>query len=60
MQKVEEDAKYDGIRVLMTNTGLSAKNAALKYKGLGQVEHTFRDMKSVLQTRPSIIVWMKP
>jgi hypothetical protein len=51
-QKVEADARYDGIWVLTTNTKLSAKEVALKYKELWMVEHTFRDMKSVLDTRP--------
>ena len=32
MQKVEEEAKYDGIWVLRSNTRLSPKNVALKYK----------------------------
>jgi hypothetical protein len=52
MEKVEEEAKYDGIWVLRTNTRLSPKNVALKYKHLWMVEHAFRDMKSVLNTRP--------
>jgi len=52
MDKVEEEAKYDGIWVLRTNTRLSAKNVALKYKQLWMVERAFRDMKSVLDTRP--------
>ena len=52
MEKVEEEARYDGIWVLRTNTRLSAKNVALKYKQLWMVEHAFRDMKSVLDTRP--------
>jgi Transposase DDE domain len=52
MEKVEEEAKYDGIWVLRTNTRLSPKNVALKYKQLWMVEHAFRDMKSVLDTRP--------
>jgi len=51
-EKVEQEARFDGKWVLRTNTRLSAKNVALKYKELWQVEHTFRDMKSVLQTRP--------
>jgi transposase len=51
-EKVEQEAKFDGKWVLRTNTRLSAKNVALKYKELWQVEHTFRDMKSVLETRP--------
>jgi transposase len=51
-QKVEQEARFDGKWVLRTNTRLSAKNVALKYKELWQVEHTFRDMKSALETRP--------
>ena len=38
--------------VLKTNTTLTAERAALKYKELWQVEQVFRDMKSVLDTRP--------
>lgn len=51
-KKIEADARYDGIWVLTTNTKLTAKDVALKYKELWMVEHTFRDMKSVLDTRP--------
>lgn len=51
-KKIEDDARYDGIWVLTTNTKLTAKEVALKYKELWMVEHTFRDMKSVLDTRP--------
>ncbi len=52
MEKVEEEAKYDGIWVLRTNTRLSARNVALKYEQLWMVERAFRDMKSALDTRP--------
>jgi len=52
MEKVEKEAKYDGIWVLRSNTRLSAKNVALKYKQLWMVEQAFKDMKSVLDTRP--------
>ena len=38
--------------MLKTNTDLSAEQVALKYKELWQVEQVFRDMKSVLDTRP--------
>jgi transposase len=51
-EKVEEEAKYDGIWVLRTNTRLSPRNVALKYKQLWMVERAFRDMKSALDTRP--------
>jgi transposase len=51
-EKVKTDAQYDGIWVLTTNTKLKAKEVALKYKELWMVEQTFRDMKSVIDTRP--------
>ena len=51
-EKIKADAKYDGIWVLTTNTKLKALEVALKYKELWMVEHTFRDMKSVIDTRP--------
>jgi transposase len=38
--------------VLQTNTDLSADQVALKYKELWQVEKVFRDVKSLLETRP--------
>jgi transposase len=50
--KIEEEVRYDGKWVLKTNTTLTAEQAALKYKELWQVEQVFRDMKSVLDTRP--------
>ena len=51
-QKVDEEARFDGKWVLQTNTDLPADKVALKYKELWQVEQVFRDMKSVLETRP--------
>jgi len=51
-EKVEAEARFDGLWVLTTNTKLPAKEVALKYKELWKVEHSFRDMKSVLETRP--------
>ena len=36
----------------MTNTSLSAEEVDLKYKVLWQVEQAFRDIKSILETRP--------
>jgi hypothetical protein len=50
--KVKADARYDGKWVLRTNTELSAEQVALKYKQLWQVERVFRDVKSLLITRP--------
>jgi transposase len=51
-QKIEEEMRFDGKWVLRTNTGFTAEQVALKYKELWQVEQVFRDMKSVLDTRP--------
>lgn len=50
--KLEEESRFDGKWVLRTNMNLSAEKVALKYKELWQVEQVFRDMKSVLDTRP--------
>jgi len=51
-QKVEQEARYDGLWILTTNTELDAVAVALKYKQLWMVESIFRDMKSLLETRP--------
>ena len=50
--KVKEEARFDGKWVLTTNTDLPAAKVALKYKELWQVERVFRDMKTLLETRP--------
>ena len=50
--KVKADARFDGKWVLITNTELPADKVALKYKELWRVERVFRDMKSLLETRP--------
>jgi len=50
--KIEYDSRFDGKWVLITNTELSSEQVALKYKELWQVEQVFRDVKSVLETRP--------
>mgnify|MGYP001563198568 CR=1 FL=1 len=51
-KKVADDARYDGKWVLTTDTDLPMVEVALKYKQLLMVERIFRDMKSVLETRP--------
>ena len=51
-KKVKEEARYDGKWVLTTNTNLSAREVALKYKQLWMVEAVFRSMKSLLEVRP--------
>jgi transposase len=51
--KIEEEALFDGKWVLRTNRkDLPAKEVALRYKELWQVEQVFRDIKSVFETRP--------
>jgi transposase len=51
-QKIREEERFDGKWVLKTNTHLTPEQVALKYKELWQVEYVFRDMKSILDTRP--------
>ena len=51
-KKIDAEVRFDGKWVLKTNTNLSAEEVALKYKELWQVEQVFRDMKSILETRP--------
>ena len=51
-EKVKAESRFDGKWVLQTNTDLPADQAALKYKELWQVERVFRDIKSLLETRP--------
>ena len=54
-EKVEDEARYDGKWVLQTSLikkKMPASQVALKYKELWQVEKVFRDIKSVLETRP--------
>ncbi|MBN2249004.1 MAG: IS1634 family transposase, partial [Campylobacterales bacterium] len=50
--KIEWEARFDGKWVLITNTNFLAEEVALKYKELWQVEQVFRDVKSILETRP--------
>jgi transposase len=50
--KAAEDARFDGIFVLRTNTDLNPLAAMLRYKQLWTVEQTFRTAKHLLATRP--------
>jgi transposase len=50
--KVKKEERFDGKRVLTTNTRLTAEQVALKHKELWLVEQVFRDAKSPLETRP--------
>ena len=48
----KEEARYDGLWVLRTNTALPLAQVALRYKELWMVERLFRDTKTLLRTRP--------
>jgi transposase len=48
----KQDAQFNGIFVLRTNTDLSPLAATLRYKQLWIVEQTFRTVKHLLVTRP--------
>lgn len=50
--KAAADARTDGKFVLRTNLDLPADEVALRYKELWRVERLFRDVKSLLATRP--------
>ena len=50
--RITEDARYDGLYVLRTNTRLHPLNAMLRYRDLLVVEQLFRTEKALLQTRP--------
>lgn len=50
--KLAEEARFDGIFVLRTNTSLNPLLAMLRYRDLLQVEQLFRAAKSTLRTRP--------
>jgi transposase len=50
--KLKEEARYDGVWVLRTNTELSAEEVAQQYKKLWLVEHWFRSCKTLMATRP--------
>lgn len=52
LDKVEYESRFDGKWVLTTNMDLAADKVALKYKELWQVERVFRDVKTMLHTRP--------
>jgi hypothetical protein len=50
--RVADDARFDGIFVLRTNTTLPPLQAMLRYKQLWRVEQTFRTAKHLFATRP--------
>ncbi len=57
MDKVEDEARYDGKFVLRTNTRLPASEVAVQYKRLLLVEQFFRAAKSMLESRPIFHQW---
>src|SRR6478752_8832120 len=50
--KLADEARYDGIFVLRTNTRITPLQAVLRYRDLIQVEQLFRTAKSLMRTRP--------
>ena len=49
--KLADEARFDGIFVLRTNTTIPALRAVLRYRDLLQVEDLFQRTKSLLRTR---------
>ena len=50
--RIAEDARFDGLYVLRTNSKLPTLSIALAYRQLWKVEAIFRTAKSILETRP--------
>jgi len=50
--RIAEDARFDGLYVLRTNSKLKPLSIALAYRQLWKVEAIFRTAKSILETRP--------
>jgi hypothetical protein len=50
--KIEEDAKWDGLKGYVTNTKLSPAEVVTQYRGLWVVERAFRVSKGTIETRP--------
>ena len=51
-EKIKEEKRFDGKWVLTTNMDMPAEQIVLKYKELWMVEHVFRQVNSILETRP--------
>ena len=52
LEKINNDAKYDGFKAIATISNLEIAVLLEKYKDLWQVERTFRTLKSQLAIRP--------
>ena len=50
--RIAEDARFDGLHVLRTNSTLPMLSIVLAYRQLWRVEAIFRTAKSILETRP--------
>lgn len=50
--RAEQDARFDGLFVLRTNTDLNPLTVMLRYKQLTTVEQAFRTAKHLFETRP--------
>lgn len=58
-KQIEEEEKYDGYYSIVTSElEMSDTEMRKVYKGLAQIEHTFRITKSNLEARP-VYVWIK-
>jgi hypothetical protein len=51
-EKIEADARFDGLFVLRTNTRIAALQVVLRYRNFLAVEDAFRTAKAVPATRP--------
>jgi hypothetical protein len=51
-ERIAEEARYDGLYVLRTNTRLHPLKAMMRYRELLVVEQMFRSHKALLETRP--------
>jgi hypothetical protein len=58
-RQVREEERFDGKYVLRTTTDLPTEDVALAYKNLLWIERLFRDLKSLLETRPIYHHWVK-
>lgn len=52
VDKIQEDARWDGYKAIATTSSLSVEEILSKYRDLYEVEHAFRTLKSQLKIRP--------
>ena len=51
-EKIEEDARWDGLKGYLTNTGIPSEEVYAAYHNLWNVERAFRISKSKIEIRP--------